>query len=152
MYCLPEQTRKHHAAAPGPDRPHWTCELHIHQDLHMVGVVRHLLRTALGARASEDFVDVACLLATEVVGNALRHGDCSVRVLLRDDGCVLHCAVEDTGPRFRPASPGPADELTEGGRGLLLVDACATRWGIRSSPSGTGNQVWFQLTEHTCGR
>ncbi|MEU6603191.1 ATP-binding protein [Streptomyces flaveolus] len=118
----------------------------------MVGVVRALLRAALHPRTTGDFVDTACLLASEVVGNALRHGNQSVRVLLWDDGCRLHCAADDTGPRFSPPAPGSVDDLDEGGRGLALLDLCATRWGITAAPGGTGNEVWFQLDEHTCGR
>lgn len=33
----------------------------------------------------------------------------------------------------------------EGGRGLVLLDAVATRWGVHPGPGG-GKTVWAELT------
>ncbi|MCX5229383.1 ATP-binding protein [Streptomyces sp. NBC_00233] len=77
--------------------------------------------------------DAVGLLVAELAANAVTHG----RVPGRDFELVLTCApglrlridVSDTRGERRPASvaPGPLDE---GGRGLLLVDALATRWSV----------------------
>ncbi|MGW2053676.1 ATP-binding protein [Streptomyces sp. NPDC001840] len=37
----------------------------------------------------------------------------------------------------------PVDELAEGGRGLLLVEAVTDRWGVTPQKSG-GKTVWFE--------
>lgn len=55
----------------------------------------------------------------------------------------LRVAVRDD----NPALPTAADrgELTgEGGRGLRIADALATRWGI--DPLDSGKSVWFEIT------
>lgn len=150
MYHLTEKRPRSHRASQRAGTATWRCDLRIRGDLQMAGVVREILRAALRPRGSDDFVDTACLLATEIVSNALRHGDRSVHVMLSDDGCLLHCTANDNGPHFRPPCNGSVDELSESGRGLLLVDACSTRWGVRSSTATTGNEVWFELVEHTC--
>jgi signal transduction histidine kinase len=92
-------------------------------------------------------VDLACaeqarLLLSEVVTNAVRHGDGdAVRVLLdAAPGEALRCEVVDGGRGFVPkARDKPA--LAEGGWGLHLVATLARRWGV-----GEGNaHVWFEL-------
>ncbi|MFI9587403.1 ATP-binding protein [Streptomyces sp. NPDC052236] len=48
----------------------------------------------------------------------------------------------------RTPTPAPAgEELSEGGRGLLLVDAVTDRWGTVPLPGG--KTVWFECdTKH----
>jgi anti-sigma regulatory factor (Ser/Thr protein kinase) len=73
------------------------------------------------------------LLASELVGNVIRHAKGPINLrLLR--GQVLTCEVSDgspTTPRVRRAS-----ETDEGGRGLQLIAAIAQRWGTRYTPEG----------------
>ncbi len=73
------------------------------------------------------------LLASELVGNVIRHAKGPINLrLLR--GQVLTCEVSDgspTTPRVRRAS-----ETDEGGRGLQLIAAIAQRWGTRYTPDG----------------
>jgi hypothetical protein len=54
----------------------------------------------------------------------------------------LRVEVVDVSPTV-PPSPVPAPPDAEGGRGLLLVDALAERWGaeLRSE----GKCLWFEL-------
>jgi anti-sigma regulatory factor (Ser/Thr protein kinase) len=85
------------------------------------------------------------LLVTELVTNAVRHGevggDQPVRVgVHRQDGC-LRVEVLDAGPGFEPATPRPAG--TGGGWGLYFVECFSSRWGI--SPEPTGTCVWFEI-------
>jgi hypothetical protein len=44
-------------------------------------------------------------------------------------------------PVLQESSP-----TAESGRGLSLVDALATRWGI--DPASPGKSVWFELVVH----
>lgn len=88
-----------------------------------------------------DSADVAILLTSELVTNAIRHGaapiflragfaDRSLRVEVQDrvfDGVALH-------------HPEPEDE---DGRGLELVDGLADQWGW--GPHRRGKEVWFVL-------
>jgi anti-sigma regulatory factor (Ser/Thr protein kinase) len=86
--------------------------------------------------------DHARLLLSEVVGNAVRHGEgTTIRVLLdaRVEG-ELRCEVSDEGPGFVPTTRDkPATE--EGGWGLHLVEALSRRWGVRDGST----RVWFEL-------
>jgi hypothetical protein len=62
----------------------------------------------------------------------------------------LRCEISDPGPGFDPASVvGRVRE--SGGRGLMLVDALAARWGT-ARPGADGEAeaedlfcVWFEL-------
>ena len=91
--------------------------------------------------------DVAALLVSELVGNAVRHGaaaegsgDVVLRVRACDGG--LRVEVDDASEHLPPrtADPGPA---AESGRGLLLVDQLAARWGAQPIPGG--KRVWFEV-------
>jgi len=91
----------------------------------------------------QDVIDVALLLASELVTNTYRHAgsDARVSVLRRPD--VVRVEVHDSGEgghvRLRPLDPARPD-----GRGLNIVDALAARWGSMNSEGGT--LVWFELS------
>jgi two-component sensor histidine kinase len=86
------------------------------------------------------------LVLTELVSNAVRHGRGQVRVSMtnrgtRDGHDHLLLAVADEAPEPLPltlAQPGSA-----GGRGLFLVRALSSRWGIDYGSSG--KTVWAEL-------
>jgi len=94
--------------------------------------VREALASWLDHRGSaSEVVDDARLVATELVGNAVRHasplGNGTVLVRWQEEGSVLAMSVCDGGgvnePQRVDASP---DAL--GGRGLSIVEALASRW------------------------
>ncbi len=88
----------------------------------------------------DALVDTTELLVSELVTNALRHGDGEIRLRLLLDRTLV-CEVWDAGlvqPRRRRAR-----ETDEGGRGLQLVDLLSTAWGSRRTPRGKA--VWFEL-------
>jgi integral membrane sensor domain MASE1 len=92
--------------------------------------------------ADEDLTQAAELLVSELVTNSVRHARPPLSLCLseQDKGVVIE--VRDSGgtpPRFRAATPDD-----EGGRGLMLVAACASHWGTRTLPDG-GKAVWCQL-------
>ncbi len=109
---------------------------------------RALSRSLTGWGWTGDAVDVAVLLTSELVTNAIRHGAAPVRLsagLLQL--AVLRVEVHDsTGHRGHGHDPAvrTATEEDEDGRGLQLVDVLADAWGWR--PAGTGGKrVWFEL-------
>ncbi len=107
--------------------------------------VARIRRFVVDAARSHDpaiDTDVVALLVSELATNALVHGDgqVRVRVLPRDAG--IRVEVGDASPRV-PARRTP-DLTDEGGRGIALVEALASAWGVKPSPD-RGKTVWFEL-------
>ena len=92
----------------------------------------------------EPVRDEVLLLATELVGNAVRHAgvgpDESLQVEVRRWPRQVRVAVVDPGAGFEP--PGPSTD-GPGGWGFVLLDRIADRWGVRREPAGTC--VWFEI-------
>lgn len=89
--------------------------------------------------------DDAALIVSELAGNAVLHGSvprCNFRVQLTLTKKLLRISVSDAkGERLpRPRRPTPDDKF---GRGLLIVRALATRWGVRERT--VGKEVWVEL-------
>ena len=107
------------------------------------GEARRFMRDVLAAWDCDDPDDIAVLLTSEVVSNAVRHAadELGIDVLVGLGDDVLRVEVHDGG-RGEPELQDPEQSAT-GGRGLLLVDALARRWGAKRDV--TGKSVWFEL-------
>ncbi|WP_424853169.1 ATP-binding protein [Streptomyces sp. SAI-170] len=111
-------------------------------DLRAVPEARRELRELLRHWGRQGRSDVAELLTTELVTNALVHTDREAVLTATVSPRGLRVEVRDfTGRRPRPRVPS-ADDGTHG-RGLLLVQALADAWGVRAH--GVGKSVWFEL-------
>lgn len=104
---------------------------------------RWVTETARAQGAADETADLVELLASELLTNALRHGPTEGRVVVHVTRRrhLLRITVHDGGdapPVLRPAEPS-----REGGRGLHLVDALATSWGVDHDYHG-GKSVWFE--------
>ena len=84
------------------------------------------------------------LLVSELVTNAVRHPRAKgpIELAVEVGRRCVRVEVTDPGAGFdRPkVSAPPADAL--GGRGLLIVDRLASRWGVAP---GRQTRVWFEL-------
>jgi serine phosphatase RsbU (regulator of sigma subunit) len=105
-----------------------------------VARARELTRDQLSSWELDGLADTAELLVSELVTNALRHGQGDIRLRLLLDRTLV-CEVWDAGlvqPRRRRAHV-----TDEGGRGLQLVGLLSAGWGSRRVQRG--KSVWFEL-------
>lgn len=110
-----------------------------------VAQARHFVAALLDKEG--DPVEDAVLVVGELAANAVRHswsggfggwfvvvvgfGDDRVRIEVVDQG-------GERKPRLRDVT-----SQAEGGRGLMLVEACAKDWGVKDWPDG--RCVWAEL-------
>jgi anti-sigma regulatory factor (Ser/Thr protein kinase) len=79
--------------------------------------------------------DVASLLTSELVTNAIRHEPGrTITVGITCSQAELRVDVHDTSRRLPVLMDAPAD--AEAGRGLMLVATLAADWGVYRDPAG----------------
>ena len=109
----------------------------------MVGHARERARKALADWGLPEYTDLAQLIISELVTNAVCHGHGPITVRLSYAPGELHFGVHDFGSG-RPTHRQPAPH-GESGRGLELVDALiALHGGVRSignDSDGSGKTV-----------
>lgn len=97
----------------------------------------------------DDAIDAVTLVASEIVGNAIRHaGASSDNVLdigwtVGQDEVVI--SVED--PSSVLPVPRRATPEAPSGRGLGIIDALSAEWGADLTPSG--KRVWARIRVRT---
>lgn len=97
-------------------------------------------RALIGGGLDPDLEHTTCLLASELITNAVRHAGAHGNILLRarlGDG-FARVEVRDGGPGFDPAL---RHEVA--GFGLRLVDRLSQQWGVERD--GGGCLVWFEI-------
>ncbi|MFC4782893.1 ATP-binding protein [Nocardioides sp. MAHUQ-72] len=115
------------------------------------GAARRFLREQLAAwEVDADTVDNAQLCLSELVTNVVMHARTTSELTVHLEDGVLTVVVRDLGGSSRAGDPGVIAPPGEGedplrvyGRGLMLVDAIADRWGSEVDASGT--TAWFAL-------
>lgn len=112
---------------------------------------REFTRYTLRAWGMAALGDLAELVVSELVTNALRHGvpsarritqECPIRLRLLAQLPFLMCMVSDPGtgiPVLRDTAMS-----SENGRGLTVVESCCVRWGWHLLDEG-GKVVWALL-------
>lgn len=132
--------------SPDPGSPR-APRLHqyIHQaDPEGLSEARTIVRQALTDWAMAELADDAELVTGELLVNVLLHtegGAVLTLEVLPEPVRRVRLSVQDRSSAWpRRRSPG---ETATSGRGLLLLDAVATRWGIE--PRGEGKAVWCEI-------
>lgn len=96
-------------------------------------------------------LDEAELVVSELTTNAIQASfslprPAVVRLWLLSDRCQVVIMVWDGSPRS-PARPGDTpDDIAEGGRGLVLVEAASDQWSWYVTPEYGGKVVWASFT------
>ena len=103
-----------------------------------IGRARTFVRDVLSARDLSSLVTTFDLMVSELVTNAIVHGEGAVDVTVAVDGTDVRLDVHDSGqgqPTVR------IDDTGMGGWGLFFVDRLADRWGAVVGEAGTS--VWL---------
>ncbi|MFI0355290.1 ATP-binding protein [Actinomadura sp. 9N407] len=121
-------------------------EIVIKRQLEAVAEVRKFIRLTLGDWGVDDYTP--CLVASELVSNAIRHActaddDVTVRLGRLDDG-ALWIEVQDATtemPRIVDAALS-----SESGRGLFVVEQLTRYWGVRPLANAAGKVLFAVLS------
>jgi anti-sigma regulatory factor (Ser/Thr protein kinase) len=103
---------------------------------------RHFVGDTLRGWGCDHAVADAELLVSELVTNAVLHARSPARLKVERDPVSLRVSVCDSStapPRVRDYGPSAVT-----GRGMLLVDRIAQRWGV--DLDGNGKCVWFEVS------
>jgi anti-sigma regulatory factor (Ser/Thr protein kinase) len=103
-------------------------------------LARRALGGWLGGELAADKLHTAKLLTSELVTNAVLHGKGQIQMRAQLDEHRVRIEVVDEGRGFaHDVRDRDVDALS--GRGLAIVDAESSRWGIRDGST----HVWFEL-------
>jgi anti-sigma regulatory factor (Ser/Thr protein kinase) len=137
------------AGPPLPVSQH-QCRIPLLADLAAAAGARSVVEDAIRAWRVPVDADVAILLTSELVTNAVTHGTPAagtfVLLTIACDTACLRVDVHDGSGDLPVLDTGLIDESlaeAETGRGLLLVTSLSAEWGFYRTP--TGKAVYFTL-------
>ena len=113
---------------------------HFSHDPASVRKARTFVADAFG-QASEEQRDRAVLITSELATNAVIHAESAFTVTTTTTAEEIHVAVTDAGGAVPHLRQPKQSELH--GRGLLITNSLADRWGVEIRSGGT--TVWFVL-------
>ncbi|WP_436534687.1 ATP-binding protein [Actinoplanes sp. HUAS TT8] len=94
--------------------------------------------------------DPARLVASELANNAIQHAGTEFQVITAYTGQYLRIAVKDGSravPRVTGGPPTTGAIMAPGsGRGLRMIEAASTHWGVTMTPGG--KIVWSLMRPH----
>jgi DNA-binding NarL/FixJ family response regulator len=114
--------------------------------LTSVAAARRFVEERMKEWRVEQLLDDALMVSSELVTNAVTHARSSCRIRLSLNVARLRIDVLDAGAGT--PEPQPPSETEEHGRGLYMVDAVTTAWGLEDVP-GKGKLVWAELARPT---
>jgi anti-sigma regulatory factor (Ser/Thr protein kinase) len=104
---------------------------------------RAWLTTFIDRWGVSHLTDTAILLTSELVTNALRHGESAPAITAAIAAGFLEVGVTDTRPEAVPQVVATDDPTVVGGRGMAIVEALSVEWG--TAVLAEVKQVWFRL-------
>ena len=104
-----------------------------------------LTKLLMGWAVEESVIDDAALLTTELMANALEHGQGLLSLAVGLEDGVLHVGVQDRTDGEQPRVLA-VDETSPGGRGMWIVNIVACDWGTQAGGETGGKTVWFELS------
>ena len=115
-------------------------DLELPRDPDAATVARRELRRRFAGMLHQGVLGDIYLVVSELVTNAVIHGQGEIRLRLEHDAGDVRGEVIDAGSGFEYElrEVGP---FATSGRGLLIVDRLTTRWGIHEGTT----HVWFEI-------
>lgn len=110
----------------------------------VVSRVRRAMRLHLSLWGLSDLEDLAQICVSELVANVINHvgPGTPVTLAVSTDGAHLRIELSDPDTRTLPTLLAPMSDA-ESGRGLMILDAVADRWGVVSRADS--KVVWCEL-------
>jgi anti-sigma regulatory factor (Ser/Thr protein kinase) len=103
---------------------------------------RTLTRDYLQTSCPPDAIEIAALLVTELVTNAVLHARTPIVLVVESSPGSVFLAVNDKAAGEPIARDYGVDAAT--GRGIKLVRELSSRWGVERSDAG--KRVWCEIT------
>jgi CheY-like chemotaxis protein len=116
--------------------------LDLPQELSSAAAAREFVRETVADWGLEPVLDDALLVASELATNAVMHAHSACRIRLTLTPSSLRIDVIDMGAGT--PEPQPESITEEHGRGLHLIGALTTAWGLEVVP-GEGKVVWAEI-------
>ena len=143
-------TRPTRSASPPLPVSQHQCRIPLMADLAAAAGARAVIEDCIRAWRVPVDADVAVLLTSELVTNAVTHGTPTagtfVLLTIACDAAALRVDVHDGSGDLPVLDAGLIDEApaeAETGRGLLLVTSLSAEWGFYRTPAGKA--VYFTL-------
>lgn len=89
-----------------------------------------------------EVIELVELMASELLTNAVLYAGGDIRLLVSVADGVIRVEVRDASGDRPVLRRPPADSTS--GRGVAIIDALASRWGVDDVGSG-GKAVWFEV-------
>jgi anti-sigma regulatory factor (Ser/Thr protein kinase) len=115
-------------------------DVELPRDVTAAARARDLVADLLSEELTDEELERARLLVSELATNAVRHGQGMITLRASVDEDRLLVEVIDEGSGFERAIER-SDLQQLGGWGLRVVDAEASRWGVHEGTT----HVWFEI-------
>jgi anti-sigma regulatory factor (Ser/Thr protein kinase) len=122
--------------------PSASTTLRLQPTRHAPSLARQAVRDC-GGELSAETLHAALTVMSELVTNAVLHGEGLVTVAIECRSDSMAIAVSDDSPDGLTMLNSGSD--ADGGRGLVVVEHLANAWGVRPAIDGHGKAVWARI-------
>jgi DNA-binding NarL/FixJ family response regulator len=125
------------------------ASVYLENHVQSARVARSFVRETLRSWGVTDPLDDALLVVSELVSNAIVHARSSCELRLGLSPVIVRVEVVDAGGGT--PDPLPPSRTRPHGRGLTLIDAVASAWGVDPQVAG-GKVVWAEIPRRALTR
>lgn len=125
--------------------PSETMEIDLPAVPSSISAARHAVAALLysSAELPHRVIEDVLLLVSELVTNVVLHAGTDTQVTARVNDRRISVSVSDRDALHQPVLAGRGSRATSG-RGIMLVDAISTSWGVELRAGG--KVVWFEAS------